>query len=324
MGVKRKIKAKNIDDYDLQELFDEFISVKKAQNVSAATIKSYLGSFDKFYQFLGDRNRNTDITEKTIYAFIATLQNQDDQIKATSINHYLREIRAFLYWCMDADLITPAFKIKLVKEGEAIKETYTDEELKVLTAKPYKTSSFVEWRTWAIINWILATGNRAETVCNITLGDLNFFKYEIRLMHTKSKKEQIIPMSRELSYVIKEYIRMFRDETSNDDYLFCNIGDEKLTVNALKHSLRDYNHSRGVERTSIHALRHTFAKHWILNTGDVFRLQKMLGHSTLEMTRRYVNLFSEDLKENFESFNPLDRLKKTQPRRHMVTRSDKN
>lgn len=321
MGIKRKIKAKITDDFDMQELFDEYIDDKKAQNVSEATLKSYKISFARFYNFLGERNKNTDVTEKTIYAFKNFLQ--EEMVKPTSINHYIRELRAFLYWCMKSDLIKPEFTITLVKEPETIKETYTDEELKVLTTKPLKTSSFVEWRTWAIINWILATGNRIETVCNVKLGDLSFYKSEITLQHTKNKKSQIIPMSRELNFVLKEYIKMFRGDASDSDYLFCNIGAEKLTTNALKHSLRDYNLARGVNKTSAHALRHTFAKNWILNTGDVFRLQKLLGHSTLEMTRKYVNMFSEDLKDNFENYNPLDRLKRTQPRRQTVKRTDK-
>lgn len=322
MGTKRVIKAKISDDFDLQDLFNEFIDNKKAQNMSTDTIRSYTLSFKRFYDFLGEKNKNTDITEKTIYAFKYYLQ-ESEMIKPASVNHYIRDLRAFLYWCMKSELIKPDFKIELVKGEEPIKETYTDEELKILTAKPLKTSSFVEWRTWAIINWILATGNRAKTICNIKLGDLSFHKLEITLQRTKNRKAQIIPMSRELSYVLKEYIKMFRSESGDDKYLFCNIGDEQLTTNALKHSLRDYNLARGVTKTSAHALRHTFAKNWILNTGDVFRLQKMLGHSTLEMTRRYVNMFDDDLKENFENYNPLDRLKKTQPRRQTVKRTDK-
>ena len=123
------------------------------------------------------------------------------------------------------------------------------------------------------------------------------------------------------TFCIKEYIRMWRSEATDDDYLFCNIGDEQLTVNALKHGIVRYNHSRGVEKISVHALRHTFAKMWIRNTGDPFRLQKLLGHSSLDMTRNYVNMFTEDLKEGFEEHNPLDVIKKGQSRTQTVKKS---
>ena len=175
--------------------------------------------------------------------------------------------------------------------------------------KPEKTANFAEWRTWTIINWVLATGNRAETICNVCLEDLNFDYKEIILRHTKNKKALQIPMGREIPQILKDYIRMFRYNASGQDFLFCNIAGERLSTNALKLSIRDYNLKRGVTKTSIHAFRHTFAKLWVMNKGDVFRLQKILGHSDLSVTRRYVEMFGEDLKEDFDSFNPLDNLK---------------
>lgn len=63
-------------------------------------------------------------------------------------------------------------------------------------------------------------------------------------------------------------------------------------------------------KTSIHAYRHTFAKNWILNGGDIFTLQKILGHSSIEMVKNYVNLYSDELKIGFNSYNPLDRMMK--------------
>ena len=118
-------------------------------------------------------------------------------------------------------------------------------------------------------------------------------------------------MSTELSFVLKQFIRDFRSDAGEEDYLFCNVAGERLTENALKLSIYDYNRSRGVNRTSIHAFRHTFAKMWIQNNGDVFRLQKMLGHATLDMTRNYVNLFNPDflviLSNGLYSSNPLFR-----------------
>jgi integrase/recombinase XerD len=57
---------------------------------------------------------------------------------------------------------------------------------------------------------------------------------------------------------------------------------------------------------------HTFAKLWILNGGDIFRLQKILGHSSLDIVKEYVNMFSTDLQINFDEFNPLENIKVNQ------------
>ena len=92
----------------------------------------------------------------------------------------------------------------------------------------------------------------------------------------------------------------------------------QVVSRALIKSIRVYNHSRGVSRTSIHAFRHTFAKYWIRNNGDPFRLQKMLGHSSLDMTRNYVNMFSADLKDGFDSFSPLDKMVKKTGTKHKI------
>lgn len=150
---------------------------------------------------------------------------------------------------------------------------------------------------------------------------MQFGRREIILEQTKNKKAQIIPLSSSLETVLKEYIRVWRKEANPNSFLFCNVGEEQLTTNALRLSFAKYCKDRGVEKTSIHGLRHTFAKGWIKNNGNTFALQKMLGHSTLDMTRKYVNLFNEDIKEGFDSYNPLDNLKKGASRRKNVKRT---
>ena len=70
-----------------------------------------------------------------------------------------------------------------------------------------------------------------------------------------------------------------------EDYLFCTSYGEKFTRDGMKTAIHRYNHSRGVAKTSMHLYRNTFAKKWILNKGDIFRLQKILGHSNLEMVK---------------------------------------
>jgi integrase/recombinase XerD len=324
MGVKRKIKKS--DGYDLIPLlqaWDEYITEKEARNLSAATIKSYEETFVQFINFFefDDDTTTDEINQQMMFKWMHSLKLSG--IKHTSINHYLRDMRAFLYWCMNEDrqYIAPAFKIQLMVGQEEPLKLFTDDDLDALLVKPRKNDGFTEWRTWAIVNWVLGTGNRASSICNVKLSDVNYKKKEISINVTKNNKPQIIPLSSSLEIVLKEYVRMWRKDADVDGYLFCNVGEEKLTTNALRQAFGRYCKDRGVDRTNIHGLRHNFAKGWVQSNGNMFALQKILGHSSLDMTRKYVKIFSEDLKEDFDKFNPLDNIKRSQKRTHIVRRA---
>jgi integrase/recombinase XerD len=174
---------------------------------------------------------------------------------------------------------------------------------------------------WAICNFILATGCRTSTLVEVRIGDLDFKAKKITYQHTKNKKAQIVPMSTTLRNVLKEYIRIWRSEVEDDAFLFANIGENRLTPDALRIAFRKFAKKRGVSKTSLHGLRHTFAREWVLNDGSMIGLQKMLGHNTLEMTRKYIKLFADDMAEDFDDYNPLDNLKKASSRKKNVTRS---
>jgi len=200
---------------------------------------------------------------------------------------------------------TYPFQICLVKAVKKVKETYTDHELTALLEKPdINKTTFADYRNWVLVNYFLATGNRKSTVGNIKIGDIDFSSGVIHLSRTKNRREQIIPMSSSLSKVLREYLQYRKGNA--EDYLFCGVSAEKMSEASISLAIRRYNKSRGVMKTSVHLFRHTFAKKWILNGGDVFRLQKMLGHSSMEIVREYVNMFGDDMKKDFDSFNPLE------------------
>jgi integrase/recombinase XerD len=71
--------------------------------------------------------------------------------------------------------------------------------------------------------------------------------------------------------------------------------------------LYEYNKRRGVETTGIHRYRHTFAKQWITNGGNVVSLSKLLGHSSLDITQNYINLLVSDIAHQVDEFNVLDK-----------------
>ena len=317
MGVKKSIKSSFTKSQKLCDLFSSFLLAKQSMNLAEDTLRGYKLSIARFLKVVGEDFLVSSVCEESVFRFIRV--QQENGLKEVSINSYLRSIRTFFYWAMDKEYIKP-FKITLLREQEVIVETYTREELKAILKKPAKKGDFREWRMWAIINYILATGNRAATVRNLRLQDIDFQAKEITLAHTKNKKSQVIPLSSSLETVLKEYIRLWRAYAEPTDWLFCGVNEAQLSDTSIHQSIRKYNHSRGVQRTGLHALRHTFAKEWILNNGDVFRLQKMLGHSTLEMTKRYVRMFNEDLKKDIDVYCLLDTLNRSFNRTHTVKR----
>jgi len=81
-----------------------------------------------------------------------------------------------------------------------------------------------------------------------------------------------------------------------------------MSENSIKLIFKKLAHESGVERLHAHLCRHTFATRFLLNGGDVFTLQQILGHSTLEMVKNYVTLASNHVAMQHHKYSPLDRL----------------
>lgn len=324
LGTKRKLKVTtNPQDILVTTAFDEFIEEKQSKNLSPATIRNYRQSVGFFLEFVKEEiEEDADYTcgmvdVKQIFKW--SKDCLDSGNTHDTVNHYLRDLKVFFYWCMEESraYIPKPFKIELIKGQDSIPTTFTRDEQMILIERPARGAVSGEIRTWAIVNWCLATGNRASTICNVRISDVSFSDGLITLSHTKNKNAQTIPLSSQLENVIKEYIRMLRSNAMPNDWLFPNVGENKLTTNALRLSFSRYVQQRGIEnKTSIHSLRHTFAKEFILNNGNVFALKNILGHSSIAMTQRYVNLFGNDLKQRFDDYNPLDNLKKGASRKN--------
>lgn len=310
----KRTRIKLVNDYDdmginvhntksPEELFNEFNLHCKARNLSSATLEYYYFCWKPFKHFIDKESiQLADISVADINSYIMFLR-EDNTKNDISVSTRVRGIRTILYYFMKQRYIN-RFEILVPKADKVIKETYTDYELQILLKKPSKDADFTEYRNWVITNFLLATGVRSRTVVNIKNKDVDLDNQFVKLTTTKSKKQQIIPLSHTLCIIIREFM-MYRKGQA-DDYLFCTWWGGQLLPTGLNQAIRGYNLSRGVTKTSIHLYRHTFAKKWILNGGDVFTLQKMLGHSTLEMVRNYVNIYQQDMYNNFNQFNPLE------------------
>lgn len=316
MCGKMKIKLNQKDEkFTIQEAFERYQKQSKIRNLSEYTIKYQINYFRKFINFINNEeflieDININIIDDYIYSMM------EDGNKTKSINTALIALNAFLHWCMDNDYCN-RFKTKLVKQDEIIKDTYSEEQLLRLLKKPnIKKCNFAEYRNWVIINYLVSTGNRSNTIINIQIKDLDLYNQVVKLTTTKSRKQQIIPLSTSLCKILEEYLQYRQGES--EDFLFCSEQGGQMSRYTLSSAITLYNRRRSVDLTSIHAFRHTFAKMYILNGGDICKLQKLMGHVDIMTTKKYINLYAKDVQKDYDRLNPLDNFLNSNQKEHIA------
>lgn len=302
----KRITMSNKNNLTVSNAFELFIRKCKVKNLSNQTVKTYEDKLKRFIEYAEPNTPITEISSDVVDAYILYLR-EDENISDVTIATLLRHLRAFIYYCQECGYVEK-YKISIPKAEKKIKETYTNQELERLLRHPdIKSCSFSEFKTWAFENYLIATGNRLSTALSIKIGEIDFDSNVIKISKTKNRKQQIIPLSGSLAVVLKEYLQVRGGNP--DDYLFCNNYGEKACERTYQQLVRNYNIKHDVNKTSIHSFRHTFAKMWILNNGDLARLKTILGHSNISVTNEYLQMFGQDLQMDFEKFNPLDNLK---------------
>lgn len=297
--IKMKYRAATIT-----ESFESFLNSRKANGVVDKTLQTYRHHFSAMSKYL-DKNIEIDMLTKTdLENAIAAMR--DSNLSTNSIHSYVITLRAFLAWCR-AEGFTDV-DIKPYKGEETVKDTYTDSELKRLLKKPQvRSCTFSEYRNWVIVNLLVNSGCRAATIRNMQIRDVNLNAGTITYRHTKNKSIQIVPLCSEMIAILREYLRI--REGQPQEYLFPNDSGTMMTESGLRGAIRIHNRSRGVEKTSIHLFRHSFAERYLRNGGNAFNLQKLLGHSTLDMTKHYCKIYDAEIVKDYDKFSPLSTLK---------------
>ena len=298
--------ANNLTDFTEEDyqftvnyVFLEFLVHQEEKGNSQATIDYYKRFYKKFSSFLSSIESDVKETPIAILTKISGLQlwftKSMGDVNIQTVNNYLRAYRAFGKYAEEVGYIS-GFKCPIKEVEPQIKQVYTDKEISRLLVKP-KINNFTEYRNYVIINLILSTGARSNTILNIKIKDVDLEEKTIIFNTTKAHKTISIPLDNDVVKVLKEYLNIYGDY-SNKDYLFFNEYGEQLTRGGLSKAIANYNTKRDVKKTSIHLFRRTFAKKWIQNGKDIFSLKKILTHSELAMVERYSNIYSNDLRES--------------------------
>lgn len=293
----------------IEQAKEVFMISRRARNLSKNTMFWYNHSIDRFVVFCGN-NQISDIRklkQRDIELFISELQGT---MRAISLKDIYTAIRTFFTYLFDEEYLerNPMKNMKPPKVDKKIMRTFTKEEIgKIL--KYFDQSNFFGLRNHLIMCMLFSTGMRKSELLNLRMQDINVTLDMIKVKG-KGSKERLVPIGRTLRRVMLSYISQ-REEFLDDtlcDYFIVSYRKRQLTPTGINLVFKKMKTDLGWigERISSHTMRHTFCKTFLMNNGDLFTLQRIVGHSDLRMTRKYVELNDREIKIQYAKANPLD------------------
>lgn len=297
---------------DFSENLNAFLTDLKHRNRSEYTVEYYRRELRNFMHALEGqriRTRLRSITSDLITDGYVRYRYEVDGVEHATIAATLRALRAFLNWAVRKGIIeeNPMGKVKIGEPRPPRIETFSRDQIRDILSQP-DPKLFVGLRDLAFMTLMLDTGVRVRELCDIKVGDIRMTDEQI-LIEGKNGEDRLVPIQTQTKRILNRYIKARGD--SYVDWLFITQDDEKMSRDSVRRRIEKYGRMAGIEnvRCSPHTFRHTFAKMSVQNGADIFTLQQILGHKTLDMVRRYVNMFGNEVKEAHNKFSPVENLR---------------
>jgi integrase/recombinase XerD len=278
--------------------FSQFIRERQLlSNVSPSTLEWYKYSF-KWLRT--DSPSQAELKD-------AVLRMREKGLKATGCNSAIRAINTYVHWVNAGPDIKcgPACKhpkIAQLKEPQIVLPTFTEQQIRLLIR--WKPEGQYERRLHLLVLFLMDTGCRISEALTLRISEIDFENLLVTL-DGKGRKQRVVPFSFELRKALFRHCK--ETHLAPESPLFANRTHTKLGRRNVLRDVKLLCRKLGFTPPgrTLHAFRHTFAVNYIRRGGSVFHLQKVLGHSTLEMTRRYANLVTADLQAVHERVSLL-------------------
>ena len=285
----------------LQEVLDEFVLDCKIRKLGNTTIVSYRNANLALFRYLKTEFDLTELEKVNrlhMKAYVEYLSNKG--LKESYVNAQIRNFRAFFKYCEQECYIrtNPMDRINWQKEVIPVIQTFTDIEV-VKIVNYYHGGKYMDVRNRLIVAMLFDTGIRCNELCNLRVSDIR--DTYIHIMG-KGKKVRHLPISNVLKRYMMKYERVRKEHLKNKvttdyDYYFISQKGKKLTEPTVWRLMHIAGQAVGVReeiRCSPHTARHYYAQKMLRNKVDLYTLSKLLGHSNLQITKRYLESMEED------------------------------
>ena len=282
----------------------------KRRNCRPNTLRSYMTTLMVFLAYLKQQGQTylETITRDDLSGFIEYEQDRGMQPKTVSTR--LRLLYAFVSYLVDREVVhADLLKRKLrVKVPEALPRALDPEDVQQLLAAIKKS------RDWALILVLLRTGMRIGELLDTRVSDVNLREKRITIMEAqKTRVGRVVYLSGDTCRALKVWLKR-RDPKK--EYLFYSQGRQRLSYTTARMRFAKYLEEARLRHKgySLHCLRHTCATE-LLNAGMRLEcLQQLLGHSSIEMTRRYARLTDNTRREEY--FRAMARIEQGESHGH--------
>ena len=219
-----------------------------------------------------------------------------------------RTLRAFFRWLMNEEVMPPAWKnpmlkVKPPKVAISPLEPVSIEDVGALVGTCAR-GEFTGDRDRAIFLFLLDTGVRAEELCNTTMEDADLNTGSVMIRYGKGGKTRMVFVGRKTRRALRSYLRLRHDHSPA---LFVSTTGERLTYDGLRLALdRRAKLANLDNKPTLHDFRRAFALNMLRNGADIFALQRLMGHSDLQIMRRYLAQNDQDNRLAHMRGSPVD------------------
>lgn len=304
---RQTLKNAELDDHILSWI-EAFLIERRARGLCKGSVKYYAEKLRLFETFCDSQviTRISQLTPTNIRDYLLALELAGHN--PGGIHSAFRSLRAFLYW-WEAEVEPAGWKnpINKVKPPRVAQQPLEPVEINTISKMldACNSTTFNGLRDKAIFLALLDTGARANEFLQIDLKDVDLITGSILIRMGKGRKPRMVYLGKRTRKAIRAYLRTRQDR--NAALWVINDGD-RLSYGGLRGIMRRRAEQAGLNHEpSIHSFRRAFALNFLRNNpGDIYSLQRLMGHADLTVLRRYLAQTEGDIQEAYQRGSPVD------------------
>jgi integrase/recombinase XerD len=295
---------------DFRQAVRAFLFERESRGLSPVTIEWYrerLGGFCRWVEAQSPQPTPQTTTTDILRCFLSAIAERG--VSTATVNGTLRAVKA-LFSFLEAEeylAFNPARRIPQRRGPDYLPRVLSEEELAQLLAQPNQ-KTLVGARDHCLMILLLDTGVRISEALGLRLHDIEWAENAVKVFG-KGRKERRVSFGSVCRRALWRYLQR-RGDIPGQEMVFVGIRGDALRYCHVAHRTRAYGRKAGLRQpVSPHVFRRTCATMLLRNGASPFHVQALLGHTTLDMTRRYCKIANQDLAALQRDHGVVDRLR---------------